>query len=85
MYNCWGNYEPKLIFFFIFKVKRHNFDKNNRIMTKLELDLHIPLMYLHVKFELNVKYCWGDNERKSNISSRGITLSKTWDHDQNQT
>jgi hypothetical protein len=32
-------------------------------MTKLELDLCIPLTYLYIKFD-NVYNCWGDYERE---------------------
>jgi hypothetical protein len=33
-------------------------------MTTFELDLRIPLTHPYVKFELNMLYRWGDNERK---------------------
>jgi hypothetical protein len=33
-------------------------------MTKFELDLYFLMTYPYVKFELNVLYRWGDNERK---------------------
>jgi hypothetical protein len=33
-------------------------------MTKFELDLHNPMMYPCIKFELNVYNCSRDNERK---------------------
>jgi hypothetical protein len=50
-------------------------------MTKFELDKRISSTYPYVKFELNVKYPRGDNERKLKISyyfqsERDITLQK---------
>jgi hypothetical protein len=55
-------------FNFLPTVKRDNFVQNHRTMTKFKLDLLINLMYLYVKFELNVYNCWGDDERKLKIS-----------------
>jgi hypothetical protein len=52
-------------------------------MTKFKLDLHNPMTYPYIKFELNLCNPYRDNERKLKISkkkkfcSRGITLSKT--------
>jgi hypothetical protein len=47
-------------------------------MTKFEFDLYCLMTFLYVKFELNLLYRWGDNERKLKISyyfqsKRGIT------------
>jgi hypothetical protein len=63
------------------KLKGHNSAKNHQTMTKLKFDLHISLTYPYVKFELNVLYPRGDNERKLKISyyfqsERDITLAK---------
>jgi hypothetical protein len=38
--------------------------KNQRTMTKIELDLHNPMMYPNTKFELNLCNRSRDNERK---------------------
>jgi hypothetical protein len=44
--------ERKLkISIFCFKFKRDNAAKNQRTITKFELDLHIPMEYLHMQLE----------------------------------
>ena len=42
--------------------------KNHPTMTKFKLDLHNPMMYPYIKFELNVCNTYRDNERKLKIS-----------------
>jgi hypothetical protein len=38
-------------FLFFLKFKRDNSVKNQRTITKFELDLHIPMIYLHIQFQ----------------------------------
>ena len=69
------NGERKLKISFFFKFKRDNSVKNHRTTTKFGLDLY------YLVFELNVRNCCRDNERKRKISSfflssRGIAQSK---------
>jgi hypothetical protein len=66
---------------FFSKLKGHFYAKTHQTITKFELDLRISSIYPYLKFELNVYYCWGDNERKFKIShfsqsERCITLPK---------
>jgi hypothetical protein len=61
--------------------KRNNSLKSHQTMTKFKVDLHNPMMYPYIKFELNVFKPYSDNEQKLKISnfflsSRAITLSK---------
>jgi hypothetical protein len=59
--------------------KKDNSVKNHWTATKFKLDLRNPMMYLYIKFELNVCNPYKDNERKLKISvlfqsSIGITV-----------
>jgi hypothetical protein len=42
--------------------------KNHQTATKFNLDLHNPMLYPYLKFELNVCNSYRDNERKLKIS-----------------
>jgi hypothetical protein len=59
-------------------------------MTIFEFEVQIPLTKPYIKFEFNVLYRWGDNERKLKISyyfqgERTLLCQKSSNHDQIQT
>jgi hypothetical protein len=59
---------------FFSKFKRDNSVKNQRTITKFELDLRIPIMYLHMQFQPYTYIQTKVRERKLKISSREITV-----------
>jgi hypothetical protein len=58
------------------KFKKDNPVKNQWTLTKFELDLRITITYLHMQFQSYTYIQTKVTERKLNISSRGIILSK---------
>jgi hypothetical protein len=57
-------------------LKRDNSVKNRRKRAKFDLDLCIPLAYLHMQFQPYTYMLTKVRERKLKISTRGITPSK---------
>jgi hypothetical protein len=65
--------------------KRDNSVKNQRTITKFELDLHIPMTNLHMQFEPYTYIQTKVRERKQIFFKRDNSVKKSSDHDQIRT